>query len=166
MVDSSHSSGKGRAYNGVSGKCSHQTLCLNKNVSFPNMHTLQTQTVTKIVTLKCVKKEANKIVCLMHVIKMYLHRIAMALFLKMINVWWFDTWTWPSGIAVGACLRLNLPCLLLWIHHYNSWHKCITIYTVNNNSNMDQISHNVPITSELQSLLCNPHYRPPLITTI
>ena len=65
--------GKGRAYNGVSGKCSHQTLCLNKNVSFPNMHTLQTQTVTKIVTLKCVKKEANKIVCLMHVIKMYLH---------------------------------------------------------------------------------------------
>ena len=81
MVDSSHSSGKGKAYNGVSGKCSHQTLCLNKNVSFPNMHTLQTQTVTKIVALKCVKKEANKIVCLMHVIKMYLHRIAMALFL-------------------------------------------------------------------------------------
>ena len=74
------SSVKGRAYNGVSGKCSHQTLCLYKNVSFPNMHTLQTQTVTKIVALKCVKKEANKIVCLMHVIKMYLHRIA--LFLK------------------------------------------------------------------------------------
>ena len=72
------------------------------------------------------EKEANKIVCLMHVIKMYLHRIAMALFLKMINIWWFDTWKWPSGIAVGACLRLNLPCLLLWIHHYNSWHKCIT----------------------------------------
>ena len=85
---------------------------------------------------------------------------------KMINIWWFDTWTWPSGIAVGACLRLNLPCLLLWIHHYNSWHKCITIYTVSSNSNMGQISHNVLITSELQSLLSNPHYRPPLNTTI
>ena len=102
----------------------------------------------------------------MHVIKMYLHRIAMALFFKMINIWWFDTWTWPSGIAVGACLRLNLPCLLLWIHHYNSWHKCITIYTVNTNSNMGQISHNVPITSELRSLLCNPHYRPPSTCTL
>ena len=57
-------------------------LCASTKMSFPNTHTLQTQTVTKIVALKCVKKEANKIVCLMHVIKMYLHRIAMALFLK------------------------------------------------------------------------------------
>ena len=31
---------------------------------------------------------------------------------------------------------------------------------------MGQISHNVPNTSELHSLLCNPHYRPPLVTTI
>ena len=160
MVDSSHSSEKGRAYNGVLGKCSHQTLCLNKNVSFPNMHTLQTQTVTKIVALKFVKKEANKIVWLVHVIKMYLHRKAMALFWKMINIWRFDTWTWPSGIAVV------ISCLLLWIHNYNRWHKCITIYTVNSNSSIGQISHNVPITSELRSFLCDPHYRPPLITTI
>ena len=31
---------------------------------------------------------------------------------------------------------------------------------------MGQISHNVPNTSELHSLLCNSHYRPPLVTTI
>ena len=37
---------------------------------------------------------------------------------------------------------------------------------VNCNSNIGQISHNVPNTSELCSLLCNPHYRPPLNTTI
>ena len=133
---------------------------------FPkHAHTSNTDCDKDWCTKMC-EKDANKIVCLMHVIKMYLHRIAMALFLKMINIWWFDTWTWPSGIAVGACLRLNLTCFLLWIHHYNSWHECITIYTVNSNSNMGQISHNVPITSELQSLLCNPHYRPPLINTI
>ena len=31
---------------------------------------------------------------------------------------------------------------------------------------MGQIRRNVPNTSELHSLLCNPHYRSPLITTI
>ena len=31
---------------------------------------------------------------------------------------------------------------------------------------MDETSRNVPNTSELHSLLYNPHYRPPLITTI
>ena len=37
----------------------HQTLCLTENVSFPNMHTLQTQTGTEIVTLKCLKKKGK-----------------------------------------------------------------------------------------------------------
>ena len=42
---------------------------------------------------KMFEKKANEIVCLIHVIKIYLQR--MALFLRMINTWWFDTWTWP-----------------------------------------------------------------------
>ena len=71
---------------------------------------------------------------------------------------------WHLNMAIWDCLVIS--CLLLWIHNYNSWHKCITIYTVNSNSSMGQISHNVPITSELRSFLCDPHYRPPLITTI
>ena len=62
-------SGKGRAYMVSQENAPHQTLCLTENVSFPNMHTLQTQTGTEIVTLKCLKKKANEIVCLIQVIK-------------------------------------------------------------------------------------------------
>ena len=93
-------SGKGRAYMVSQENAPHQTLCLTENVSFPNMHTLQTQTGTEIVTLKCLKKKANEIVCLIHVIKIYLQR--MALFLRMINTWWFDTWTWPWMHVYGS----------------------------------------------------------------
>ena len=96
---SSHSSGKGRAYMVSQENVPHQTLCLTENVSFPNMHTLQTQTGTEIVT-KMFEKKANEIVCLIHVIKIYLQR--MALFLTMINTWWFDTWTWPWMHVYGS----------------------------------------------------------------
>ena len=47
---------KGRAYMVSQENAPHQTLCLTENVSFPNTYTLQTQTGTKIVTLKCLKK--------------------------------------------------------------------------------------------------------------
>ena len=72
--------------------------------------------------------------------------------------------------------HLGLP----WAHVYGSTYHVycyefiITIVGINAlqyvqsivTQNMGQISHNVPITSELRSLLCNPHYRPPLITTM
>ena len=52
---------KGRAYMVSQENAPHQTLCLTENVSFPNMHTLQTQTGTEIVTLKCLKKRQMKL---------------------------------------------------------------------------------------------------------
>ena len=83
--------------------CASQKMCLSQTCT---LFTVQTQTGTEIVTLKFLKTKANKIVFLMHVIKMYLQR--MALFLRMINTWWFDTWTWPSGMAVDARLRCSI----------------------------------------------------------
>ena len=52
-------SGKGRAYMVSQENAPHQTLCLTENVSFPKMHTLQTQTGTEIDTLKCLKKKGK-----------------------------------------------------------------------------------------------------------
>ena len=71
----------------------HQILCLTENVSFPNMHTLQTQTGPEIVTLKCLKKKANAIVCLKNISSK--------------NGFVTRGQFWPSGIVVG-CVCLSV----------------------------------------------------------
>ena len=156
--------GKGRVYMVSQEKAPHQTLS-QENVSFPNMHSSKTDGEWDCHTKMCEKK-SNKIECL---IKMHLHR--MALFFRIINIWCLDTWTWPSGlpwmhvyspINHVYCYEFIITKVAInaWIH-YKSCHQYITIYTVNCNSKMGQISHNVPNTTELHSLLCNPHYHPP-----
>ena len=80
--------------------------------------------------------------------------------------WYGDLTPEHGHLDCRGCTFTAQSCLFLWIHHYHSWHKCITMYTANSNSNMGQISHDVPIPSELCSSSCNPHYHPPLVTTI
>ena len=83
-------------------------LCIKK-MCLSQTCTHQKQTGTEIVTLK-VWKRANKIKCL---IKMHLHR--MVLFQRIINIWWLDTWTWPSGLP--------------WMHVYQV--DCLALICVN-----------------------------------
>ena len=126
MVDSSHSSGKGRAYMVSQENALHQTLSHRKCVFPKHAHSSNTDWDWDCHT-KMFEKKANEIVCLIHVIKIYLQR--MALFLRMINTWWFDTWTWPWMHVYGSTNHVSCYEFIITIVGINALQYIQSIVT-------------------------------------